>query len=172
MIVNLSIYFFKNFTQTSPFNYRKGVEDVIFLFTDGEPNAGSKTLTKEQKDMAEQYSKTLKEDKKVKIIGLAVGNDEKVKKFNQTIIDLSSKPGKKNEKYYFQTDLTREDLSNIVDQLVGPLCTPAGKFWYTIVNRIRSLSMFLSGLCKKWSVHRRMCIVFSLNQQIAVTQGS
>jgi hypothetical protein len=60
-----------------------------------------------------------------------------------------------------------------VDQLVGPLCTPAaGKFWYTIVNRIRSLSMFLSGLCKKWSVHRCMCIVFSLNQQIAVTQGS
>ena len=87
--------------------------------------------------MAERYSKTLKEDKKVKIIGLAVGKDSVLDEFNQTIVDLSSEPGTKNEKYYFQTYKTKKDLNKIVDQLVGPLCVPEGKFWYTMINRIR-----------------------------------
>jgi hypothetical protein len=98
------------------------------LFTDGEAHAGKTELTKEQKDMAERYSKTLKEDKKVKIIGLAVGKDSVLDEFNQTIVDLSSEPGTKNEKYYFQTYKTKKDLNKIVDQLVGPLCVPEGKF--------------------------------------------
>ena len=55
----------------SPQNGRENADDVILLFTDGKPNA--ENTTQEIID-ADKYSKILKNEKNVKIIGVAAGD--------------------------------------------------------------------------------------------------
>ena len=87
--------------------------DVIFLFTDGEPRARTRTLMKEQKDLADKCSEELKEEKDVKIVGLAVGRW-------QEYISYIEKWSSKNS--VFTADV--EEMNKILKELVTDTCNP------------------------------------------------
>ena len=93
------------------------MQDIILLFTDGEPIASNLAETKNQADMAHDISKALKEERDIRIIGLAAGKKETVDKFKGHIIDWSSKPTKDNV-----FEATLEDLNNVVEELVDSFC--------------------------------------------------
>ena len=67
----LIYWLFKMLGKKSPQNGRENADDVILLFTDGKPNA--ENTTQEIID-ADKYSKILKNEKNVKIIGVAAGD--------------------------------------------------------------------------------------------------
>jgi hypothetical protein len=114
------LLFLKTFKSASPLNHRAGVDDIVMLFTDGEPNPSKGR--KNQIPVADTFSTELK-NKNVKIIGLAVGKEDVLKDFYSYIVDWSSPPEKD---YVFKADLT--ELNDVVNKLVGPLCDlPAGK---------------------------------------------
>ena len=106
----------ETFSLKSPLNHRPGIADVILLFTDGEPRARTRTLIAEQERLAENCSKSLKDDKDVKIIGLAVGSAEKFLHF----IEKWSSEGS-----VFQAKIT--ELNNVLSELVADTCENAGE---------------------------------------------
>ena len=69
--------FLKVFSERSPSNHRGDVDDVILLFTDGNPNP-----TDTQMPLANKYAKILK-SRNVTIVGLAAGVPDEVVKFKQ-----------------------------------------------------------------------------------------
>ena len=103
----------EEFSRKSPSNYRKDAADVILLFTDGQPNGRYN-----EKELADKFSKKLKEEKKVKIIGLAVGKKQTRAKYFDWIKSWSSKP---SEEYFFKSKI--ENVKEMVDTLAGPLCS-------------------------------------------------
>ena len=118
----LFIFTLKTFYKPSPLNHRPDIADVILLFTDGEPRAKTRKLTAEQTLLAQQCSASLKDDKGVKIIGLAVGLPQVVGKFLPLIKEWSS------EDSVFSTKL--DELDNVLDQLVAKTCENPGKSSY------------------------------------------
>lgn len=110
--------FIKMFSKKSPGNDRKDAEDVILLFTDGEPR------TKYRKDLdyeygnATKFSRILKYEKNINIIGVAAGD---VSSYRSNIQGWVSSPD-----LVFETGLgtldTEENVNKLVEQLTGPLC--------------------------------------------------
>ena len=104
---------------TSPLNHRRSIADVTLLFTDGEPRARTRKLTAEQRDLADVCSASLKNDKDVKIIGLAMGTDRVLAQFLPHIEKWST------EGSLFTARMG--ELDNVLDEVVADTCKPAGK---------------------------------------------
>jgi hypothetical protein len=94
-------------------NHRPEAEDVILLFTDGAPNARKRKTLNEQIELADKCSKSLMNDKDIKIVSLAVGNWEK---FVPAIEKWSS------EDSVYTAGL--DDLDKVLDKTVKGTCTP------------------------------------------------
>ena len=116
--------FLKTFDKPSPLNHRPSIADVILLFTDGEPRARTRRLVAEQQDLADVCSASLKTDKDVKIIGLAIGAETVLARFLPYIEMWSS------EGSVFTAEVSK--LDNVLDQLVADTCKPAGKLYTTL----------------------------------------
>ena len=109
------------FSQTSPLNNRETVEDVILLFTDGEPYAGSTKKDEKEKELIVTNTNKLKKEKNVKIIGVAAGTPAQNNKFKKDIQSWVTKGTKVVETSL--NKLTRdEDVDEIVNKLISPLC--------------------------------------------------
>ena len=111
---------FKTFNVRSPFNVRPEIADVILLFTDGEPRARKRKWVEEQKQLADNCSNSLKNEKDVKIIGLAVGTPTVVNNFLPYIRRWSSEGSVFNAKV--------DELDNVISKLVADTCENAGRF--------------------------------------------
>ena len=111
--------FLKTFNKPSPLNHRPSIADVILIFTDGEPRARTRRLMAQQQQLADVCSASLKNDKDVKIIGLAMGKDRVLAQFLPHIEKWST------EGSLFTAEVS--DLDNVLDQLVADTCKPAGK---------------------------------------------
>ncbi len=74
------------FSERSPSNHRGDVDDVILLFTDGNPNP-----TDTQMPLANKYAKILK-SRNVTIVGLAAGVPDDVVKFKHNIQRWATSP--------------------------------------------------------------------------------
>ena len=99
-------------------NHRPEIADVILLFTDGEPRARTRVLAAQQEQLAHDCASSLK-TRDVKVIGLAIGEDDVLAQFLPQIRTWSS-PGS-----LFMTEFSA--LNNVLDQLVADACKPAGK---------------------------------------------
>ena len=97
-------------------NHRRDREDVILLFTDGEPNTRKRKTLNEQIELADKCSKSLMNDKGIKIVSLAVGNWQK---FVPAIEKWSS------EDSVYTAGL--DDLDKVLDKTVMGTCIPQGK---------------------------------------------
>ena len=106
------------FNLASPLNHRPAIADVILLFTDGEPRARTHKQVAEQQNLADACSASLKTDKDVKIIGLAIGTEKVLARFRPYVKMWSS------EGSLFTADV--RELDNVLDQLVADTCKPAG----------------------------------------------
>ena len=115
--------FLKVFRKQSPLNHRESVADVILLFTDGKPNPNAPPEF-DQRPVALNYSAILKQTKKVKIVGLAVGTEQNLLEYSNLIEKWSSNPSTEN---FFESNLN--NLESVVDSIVGPLCSPAAGKW-------------------------------------------
>ena len=108
------------FRRKSPRNDRIDVEDVILLFTDGHPEG---TDSQDEIADANKYSKILKNERNIKIIGVAAGD---VSKYRHYIESWASSPN-----LVFETGLTKlevpKHVDDLVEQLKGPLCKGTGK---------------------------------------------
>ena len=108
------------FWRSNPRNDRVNVEDVILLFTDGKPEG---TNSEAEIADANKYSKKLKNEKNIKIIGVAAGD---VSSYRSNIESWASSP-----ELVFETGLTKLEVTKNVDKLVGqlkdPLCKETGK---------------------------------------------
>ena len=101
--------FLKVFSKKSPFNYRGDVDDVILLFTDGNPNPED-----EQTSKANKYSKILK-TRNVTIAGLAAGVPDEVEKFKHNIKKWTTSP-----QLVFEAELGQ--LDTVISKLVKASC--------------------------------------------------
>lgn len=103
------------FQQKSPKNGRKSADDVILLFTDWRPNAVD---TAQEIADADYYSKVLKNEKKIKIIGVAAGD---VSSYRKNFQDWADSPD-----LVFETGLAKlgmeKNVNILVEQLKDPLC--------------------------------------------------
>ncbi len=86
------------FIERSPFNHRGNVDDVILLFTDGNPNPEDKQTRK-----ANKYSKILK-NRNITITGLAAGVPDEVEKFKHNIKKWATSP-----QLVFEAELSQLD---------------------------------------------------------------
>ena len=109
--------FLKVFSERSPSNHRGDVDDVILLFTDGNPNP-----TDTQMPLANKYAKILK-SRNVTIVGLAAGVPDDVVKFKHNIQRWATSP-----QLVFEAELN--NLDNVISKLVKASCSdiPGGKF--------------------------------------------
>ena len=101
-------------------NHRPEIADVILLLTDGEPRAKKNTLITVQENLAEACSASLKDDKGVKIIGLAVGSPQVLSRFLHFIEKWSSKDSVFSAR--------KDELDNVLDGLVAKTCIDPGMF--------------------------------------------
>ena len=102
----------KEFHSRSPLNHRRNIDDVILLFTDGEPRAEKKELIKEQYEMANKYSAELMA-RNVSIVALAVGREANKPEFQENIASWS------NIMFISAFDKLDEVLAKIVDESCG-----------------------------------------------------
>ena len=108
------------FSRKSPRNDRENVEDVILLFTDGKPEAND---PKAEIAEADKYSKILKNEKNIKIIGVAAGN---VSSYRSNIQGWASSPNLVFETGLKKLDVTK-NVEKLVEKLKDPLCKEIGK---------------------------------------------
>jgi exopolysaccharide biosynthesis predicted pyruvyltransferase EpsI len=102
------------FNLKSPENHRPNVQDVILLFTDGEPIRRDWEKNQEFKTenlMAEYYSDRLKE-KNVTVIGMAVGSPKQLDNFYEDIVKWSSSPD-----HVFSAKV--KELDTVLNQLIS-----------------------------------------------------
>ena len=107
---------FKMFWKKSPENARKNVEDVILLFTDGRPEADDPAA---ERAKADQYSKILKNEKNIKIIGVAAGD---VSSYRSNIQSWASSPDLVFEAGKVKELGIEENVNKLVEQLKNLLC--------------------------------------------------
>ena len=108
------------FKEKSPINDRKNVENVILLFTDGKPEANDAEAEIAE---ADKYSKILKKEKNIKIIGVAAGN---VSLYRSNIQGWASSPDLVFETGVEKLNVTK-NVEKLVEQLKDPLCKEIGK---------------------------------------------
>ncbi|XP_028411875.1 uncharacterized protein LOC114534612 [Dendronephthya gigantea] len=96
----------------NPLNHRTEIDDVILLFTDGEPRARTNALIKEQYEMADEYSASLMA-RNVSIIALAVGKEAEKPEFRKNIKSWS------NHMFTSAFDKLDDVLAKIVDESCG-----------------------------------------------------
>ena len=111
------------FYQRSPLNHRDDVDDVILLFTDGQPTARAKDLESLLR-LVSGNSTELK-GKNVTIIGVAAGQKSVRQKFTHFIKNWTT--------LVFETDWSNENLENLTNTIVDPLCgNPTRKYLFMI----------------------------------------
>ena len=110
---------YETFNLPSPSNHRREIADVILLFTDGEPRARTRKMVNEQIMLADVCSRSLKNKRDVKIIGLAVGLPSVVDEFLPYIMRWSS-----NGSVF---EATLDALDNVISELVADTCENAGE---------------------------------------------
>ena len=114
------------FQQPSPKNVRSDASDVILLFTDGAPNPeypnsnSERRKKKDQKRIADYYASMLK-NKGVRIIGVAGGKPENVRKFRPYVEGWATSP---DDVYESELD----QLDRVVDKIVKDSCTAPGEY--------------------------------------------
>ena len=126
------IYFvciLKMFNKPSPKNHRPDVDDVVLLFTDGEPvrrtsqqwkpRPEDKFGFKSEKAMADFYSTKLKNNG-VTVVGLAAGSQSQLDIFYDDIKGWTT-----SDKLMFRADLS--NLDNVLSKLVKASCVGPGK---------------------------------------------
>jgi hypothetical protein len=115
------------FYQRSPLNHRDDVDDVILLFTDGHPSTLKCHKLEEIGPLlrlVDGNSTELKE-KNVTIIGVAAGQKSVRQKFTHFIKNWTT--------LVFETDWSNENLENLTNTIVDPLCgNPTRKYLFMI----------------------------------------
>lgn len=96
---------------TNPLNHRKDIDDVVLLFTDGEPRARKRKWIREQYEMAGKYSAELMA-RNVSIVALAVGEEAKKPEFKKNIASWST--------YMFTSGF--KDLNKVLDKIIKKSC--------------------------------------------------
>ena len=123
----------------NPYNYRPNVGDVIFLFTDGQPNRrlraphfedtfGFRSETK----MASHFANELKK-KNITVVGLAAGQNGIINRFYDDLVSWST--------YVFRTELTELDLEEVLNKIVAASCKSAGECFPASTYAISVLSL-------------------------------
>lgn len=102
------------FKKTSPLNFRRDVNDVIVLITDGVPRG-----KRNSSPLAKQYAKDLK-NRKVLIVTAGVGRQSENANFQRVLMDLATSPD-------FFIKASFNQLGGVVDKVVEMSCIKPGR---------------------------------------------
>ena len=106
------------FSQASPLNARDTVQDVILLFTDGEPRSPKGSAV--EKAMVVTETNKLKQ-KNVTIVGVAAGSPKVIKTFKK---DIQSWVTDSSEVAETSLETLDKDVDKLVNKIFNPLCKP------------------------------------------------
>ena len=101
------------FTQESPLNYRRNVDDVIVLLTDGEPRGRGDTL-----QLTKQNAQDLK-NRKITLVAAAVGRKSEERQFQEILKELAT-----SSDYFLNAKFN--EMDSILGTLVAKSCIKPG----------------------------------------------